>query len=321
MSAGTITPLLVELRSALAAGAPAALALAEAFRRPTTALPELAEPARALGLGVPLERVVGQLPDGTGPAGVLLRALAVADRAGAGAAEAVAQTEDAVAEERELQRQLQVRTAQARGSLRVLTLAPPAVVGFFLLLQPQALSFYATPAGRVTGLLAVGLVLAARAWARRIVAAVPGAAAKADPLGQAHGGAAEVAELLAVALRGGLPPAGAVRLVADLGPPAGRAPLDAAQRALAAGMGLEAAFAGTALDALGGLLEAPLRWGARAESVLRAYAAGLRADRRAALAEAAERAELRLVFPTTLLTLPAFLLAVVPPLVWTGFRP
>jgi hypothetical protein len=34
--------------------------------------------------------------------------------------------------------------------------------------------------------------------------------------------------------------------------------------------------------------------------------------------EAAAKVELRLVFPTTLLTLPAFVLGVVPPLLWTA---
>lgn len=318
---GSLTPLLVELRSAIAAGAPPGMALEMACGRPSAGLPELHDAARALALGVPLAQVARELPPETGPAGLLVRALAVAESSGAGAAEAVAQTEAAVAEERELQRLLQVRTAQARGSLRVLTLAPPGVVAFFVLLQPDALRFYATGAGRVTAAAAVGLTLVAHRWARRIVHAVPRAAAAADPLGQAEGGGAEVAELLAVALRGGLPPVAAVRLVGDVGPPAGRTPLLAAERALSAGLPLEAAFAGTPLRTLGALLEAPLRWGARAEAVLRAYSAGLRADRRAALAEAAERAQLRLVFPTTLLTLPSFLLAVVPPLVWTGLQP
>jgi hypothetical protein len=52
---------------------------------------------------------------------------------------------------------------------------------------------------------------------------------------------------------------------------------------------------------------------------LRGLARDLRAERLTAAEEAAERTQLLLVFPTTLLTLPAFALAVVPPLVWLGF--
>ena len=45
----------------------------------------------------------------------------------------------------------------------------------------------------------------------------------------------------------------------------------------------------------------------------------LRAHERGVAEAAAERVQLALVFPTTLLTLPAFVLPLVPPLVWTAF--
>jgi len=77
------------------------------------------------------------------------------------------------------------------------------------------------------------------------------------------------------------------------------------------------AFAGTSLQTLGETLAAAQRWGAPADVTLRRLTADLRAARRAAAEQAAERLQLALVFPTTLLTLPAFVLGIVPPLLWT----
>ncbi|HUH06873.1 MAG TPA: type II secretion system F family protein, partial [Egibacteraceae bacterium] len=77
-------------------------------------------------------------------------------------------------------------------------------------------------------------------------------------------------------------------------------------------------LAGTGLARLGEALAASERWGAPSAPALRQLAEELRADRRAAAEAAAERAQIALIFPTTLLTLPAFVLAVVPPLLWTA---
>lgn len=133
------------------------------------------------------------------------------------------------------------------------------------------------------------------------------------------GGTAELTELIALAAAAGLSLPAAVRLVAELGPPAGRAPLARAARLLQSGQSPTQAFAGSPLTVLGELLGAAERFGAPAGPVLRDYAAELRAQRRVAAEEAAERTQLALVFPTTLLILPGFALAVVPPLVWMGF--
>jgi hypothetical protein len=133
------------------------------------------------------------------------------------------------------------------------------------------------------------------------------------------GGTPETAELLAIALGAGLPPVAALTEVAALGPPAARRGLADAARRLHGGWPLAEAFEGTDLDAVGAALAATARWGAPAEPALRRLAAEVRADRRAAGEAAAERAQLALLFPTTLLTLPAFVLAVVPPVLWTAF--
>lgn len=134
------------------------------------------------------------------------------------------------------------------------------------------------------------------------------------------------------------PPYGALELVAllrmlvaaDLGLQAALehlalvtpAPLDdelhAIGRELRAGTDTERAFAGAGLDELGAVLAATERWGVAPEAPLALLGDAIRARQRAAAETAAERVQLALVFPTTLLTLPAFVIAVVPPLVWTA---
>lgn len=314
-----VLPLLVELRAALAGGVAPATALLEACRR-RTPTPALERAARGLLLGGSLGSVAADLPDDEPLAGLLVRSLALAERAGTGALDAVSQAEAVVRDEQELARRLAVRTARARGSLRVLAAVPLGAVGILLLVDPAAVAFYGRPAGRVSGGLALLLALLARRWASRIVASVPSRAAAADPLGSVAGGAAETAELVAIGLAAGLSVEEVLDGLTRFGPPAARPVLARACRRLAAGWPLDEALGDGPLASVGQALDAARRWGSPAEPGLRALAASLRADRRAAADEAAEHAELRLVFPTTLLTLPSFLLAVVPPLVWSGVR-
>jgi len=89
-------------------------------------------------------------------------------------------------------------------------------------------------------------------------------------------------------------------------------------RRLRSGGGLAEAFAGTGLAEVGAVLEITERWGVTAAGPLQLLIDSIRARQRGAAETAAERVQLALVFPTTLLTLPAFVLAVVPPLVWTA---
>jgi hypothetical protein len=89
-------------------------------------------------------------------------------------------------------------------------------------------------------------------------------------------------------------------------------------RRLRSGCGVADAFAGTGLAEVGAVLEITERWGVTATGPLRLLIDSIRARQRGAAETAAERVQLALVFPTTLLTLPAFVLAVVPPLVWTA---
>jgi Flp pilus assembly protein TadB len=89
-------------------------------------------------------------------------------------------------------------------------------------------------------------------------------------------------------------------------------------RRLRSGCGIAEAFAGTGFGEVGAVLEITERWGVTATGPLRLLTESIRARQRGAAETAAERVQLALVFPTTLLTLPAFVLAVVPPLVWTA---
>lgn len=378
--------LLAEVRAALSAGAsPSAALLAAADQArlagkdtPPTGRKDgradLQGIANAVRAGRPLADAAASVDSGDPATDLLVRALGVAERTGAGSALAVDQALGAARDEAGTARLLRARTAQARGTAVILTLLP--VVTWLLLvgLDRGTLAFYTTPAGVLTGLAAVTLAAAGQWWARRLIRAAGRAAAVADPLAparprpalqragvlgvvalavvglglgpgpgmvaasavavivgrrrpaggspdgvEAAGGAAEAVELVAVALAAGLSPYGAVTVAGQLAPAMARPVLMTGARRMRTGWAAGEAFAGTGLAALGSALDVSARWGAPAEDALRGLAADLRAERRAAVEQAAERTQLSLVFPTTLLTLPAFVLGLVPPLLWSAF--
>jgi hypothetical protein len=146
------------------------------------------------------------------------------------------------------------------------------------------------------------------------------AAARRREVASTGGGGAETVSLLAVALGAGMALPTAFAEVAAVAPTAAQPLLQSAARRLAGGWRCDEALAGTPLAPVGATLAATQRWGAPAVPALRALADDLRADRRAAVEAAAERLQLTLIFPTTLLTLPAFVLGVVPPLLWVTVR-
>lgn len=393
-ASATLDPaLLAEVRAALSAGAsPSAALLAAADQarpagsdtRPTDSdTPPTGREGGRAGLhgiantvraGRPLADAAASVDTGDPAADLLVRALGVAERTGAGSALAVDQALEAARDEAATARLLRARTAQARGTAVILTLLPLVTWLLLVGLDRGTLAFYATPAGVLTGSAAVTLAAAGQWWARRLIRAAGRAAAAADPLAPARarpalgragmlgvatfavvgvglgpapgvvaassvaaivgrrrssggsvgalgeaGGAAETVELVAVALAAGLSPYGAVAVASELAPAKARPVLVAGARRMRTGWGAGDAFAGTGLAALGSALAVSARWGAPAEDALRGLATDLRAERRAAVEQAAERTQLSLVFPTTLLTLPAFVLGVVPPLLWTAF--
>lgn len=379
--AGVATAELTAIRAALTAGATPAAALGEVSASAPDDGGPLAAAAQAARMGVPLAEVVDRAP-GDGATRLLIRALALAERAGVGGAGAVDQVIAAVRERDAVDRLLRVRTAQARVSARVLVLVPVLAWALLAAVDPRALAFYATVWGTASGALALGLLAGGWAWSRRlvrrassaweradplapqpgpsrpwrgVVVAVPAAVAgfvltgpltaaiagaalgwaasrpvrRADPAageagtgeagGGVDGGAAEACELVAVGLDAGLGPARAVELCADLAPPAARRHLARAGRRLAGGWPASDAFADGPLAPLGDVLAAGERWGAPSAEPVRRLAADLREDRRAVAEESIERVQVLLVFPTTILTLPAFVAGVVPPVLWSAF--
>ncbi|QBI19388.1 hypothetical protein ER308_07385 [Egibacter rhizosphaerae] len=363
---------LTAVRAALAAGAAPAAALAEATTSPGSggqvALSGAASSAR---LGVPLAEAAERVP-GDGAARLLVRALAVAERAGVGGVAAVDQVLGAVRDRSQLDRLLRVRTAQARVSARVLVLVPLGAWVLLTGLDPGSLGFYATPLGALAGVAAAALLATGWAWSARLVRRAATAGERADPLAppvgrsrwgrgvafatpvafagaalvgpltglaagvgvawgasrpvradtpgaRVGGGTAEACELVAIGLDAGLDPAGALDLTSDLVPPAAGPPLARAARRLRAGWSPAEAFEGGPLAPLGAVLDVGHRWGAGTAEPVRRLAADLRDERRAAAEEAVERVQVTLVFPTTLFTLPAFVLGVVPPVLWTAF--
>ena len=173
--------------------------------------------------------------------------------------------------------------------------------------------------GAVAGLLLAAPLGLGAALPGAAVVTVVAARRRERPRGSA-GGAAETVSLLAVALGAGMGPATAFTEVAAVAPAAAQPLLRSAGRRLAGGWRCEEVLAGTPLAPVGATLAATQRWGAPAVPALRALADDLRAERRAAVEAAAERLQLTLIFPTTLLTLPAFVLGVVPPLLWVTVR-
>jgi Flp pilus assembly protein TadB len=353
-----------ELQAALEAGAAPSQALTA-----VAADSVLAAVARELRLGRSLGDAARTVQTGHPAADLLVRALAVAELTGAGAAQATEQALAAVRDEASLHRLIEVRTSQARGAAIILAALPPVAWVLFVAVDRATLRFYLTAGGALSGLLAVALGASAWWWMRRLVTKAAGEALTADPLavaapprdwtraaalavavlivgaltvglglavvaaiavaavslrrpamartGNQSGGAAEAVELLAVAVSAGLPTGAALAAVAPFAPPAARSALSAAARRVRSGWDVDTALDGTGLAALGAALGAAARWGAPAEPALRRLADDLRAQRRTATEVAAEQLQLRLVFPTTLLTLPAFIVGVVPPLLWS----
>lgn len=171
----------------------------------------------------------------------------------------------------------------------------------------------------------VALPLAITLWwvahplpAMVVAGAVAARAGRSQPASPPPCQAVEVIQLLRMVLAAETGVAVAFEHVADVV----GAPVDARLRAIASrlrsGCEVADAFTGTGLTEIGAVLEITERWGVAATAPLHLLIESVRARQRGAAETAAERVQLALVFPTTLLTLPAFVLAIVPPLVWTA---
>ncbi len=306
----TPTTLLL-VRTALSAGAAPADAV-QVLAAPNRGLADVAAALRA-GRGLP--SLVASA-DGDPAEGALLRALAVAEVTGAGAGAAVDGLVEAVAAGVRLQRVVQARTADARLTARLLLALPPGGLMVIAVLDRGARTFLAGPAGLVVGGVALLAMAGAVVWMRALLARVAGAPGRADPLAPDAGTAsptAEALDLLAIALSAGLDLAEALALLGRLGPPSVRPACEAAARSLRAGRPVAAALP-AGLGELAAVLDVATRWGAPAGPAVRHLAHDLRERAHLAAEAAAERLATQLVFPTTLLLVPAFGLLVVAPL-------
>ncbi len=363
MSGDVSTTDLLRVRAALSVG----MAPTEALRTATAA--ELATIARVVGLGQSLTTAARAAADASAlGAGPLLRALALAERCGHGALDAVdlalRNRLDAVIDEQ----RIRARSAQASGTARMLTLLPVVAWTLLIAVDPSALRFYTTPFGWACAAVTATFGMTAHVWSKRLVRRASHAGRRADPLNvttevfdrgralvvatpvliagsvvahPAVGAAAaaavgawagrppapseplpctavELVELLRMLLSAGTPLPAALGHLADVTAEPVDARLRAVGQRLRAGTDVERAFAGTGLTEVGAVLAITERWGVAAAPSLQLLGEALRARQRAAAETAAEHVQLALVFPTTLLTLPAFVVAVVPPLVWTA---
>jgi hypothetical protein len=229
------------------------------------------------------------------------------------AVDAAADAEDDATRAR---RAVDVSTAQARTVARGLTLAPlllvPAVGG---LAGVDTLAFYASGGGR--GVLGAGLALLAAGGglARLLIRRASRPSRDAD--------LEEVAELVAVALTGGVGAAAALREVAAVMP-------GEAERLRRLALDIDLGIRRTPTSRVAGrreplpllrvreVLATASELGAPAAPTLRRLARDLRAAELARVMAAAERLPAQLTVPTTLLLLPATLLLVGAPLVASG---
>ncbi|MFN2556204.1 MAG: hypothetical protein ABR592_04920 [Nitriliruptorales bacterium] len=296
-------------------------------------------------VGAPLPASRTRLP------GRATRALQLASAVGAPGVPALDAAVAAFDDGNRRERALGVATAQARAVAMGLSALPPlAVFGLGSLLDEPLWRFYLTPSGAIVG--AVGLALAATGAAgalglvrraRRATAPLPPLAAAAltaipvallasplvgllaavtmavvrrmrrlepPPTPEAD----EIADLTATAMCGGLPPAGALRAVAEVLP----AHATELRRGALSLELLAAVELPPGLDRVGRVLTDVTRWGAPAEPALRRIAADLRAAELQRALAAAERLPALLAFPTALCLLPACLLLVGAPLLAEG---
>lgn len=354
---------LLRIRAALSAGLTPSEALSAVTEGPLVSV------TRQLRVGRSIHdlAVSGSVRDATGAR--VLRALAVAERCGTAAVDALDLVLETARDTTAVQRLLVVKTAQARGTAKILALIPLVGWALLVLIDPRALRFYTTAMGWITGGAAIALGLIGRSWSGRLVERAAGAARRSDPLVGEPAGfqpvraltvalpvvvimsiafgiplalalglavvgitgrsratpgpepagctTADVIALLGMTLGAGTALDAALEQVAAVTEGPAQAHLRTAARRLRSGWTIEAAFEG-GFGELGSVLAVTECWGVSAAEPMSLLIDDLRSRQRAASEEAAERVQLSLVFPTTLLTLPAFVLAVVPPLLWTA---
>jgi Flp pilus assembly protein TadB len=250
--------------------------------------------------------VVGVPPDLRRLPDRAARAIDTARVVGSPVVEAIDAAIEAESDTRRRERAIEVATAQARSVAAGLALLPlVAVPGVGALIGEPLWRFYLTPVGGMVAI--VGLATAGLG-----VAIAHGLIARAERA--VCPGADEIADLVAIGLNGGLPPAAALRAAADCLPDH-RGELRRAALALELGTRHDAP---PEIDRIVDCLTEAGRFGAPAAPAMRRIGREMREASMHRALTAAERLPARLTFPTALFLMPAAVLLVGAPLIALG---
>ena len=300
--------LVEQLSSVIASGA----SIRQGWAALARTLPDgdLRDLARASAAGADPSRAAGGRLRGTPTAASLGAALSVCERTGAPAAVMLQHLAEALRDLHDAAQARRSAFAGPRSTARILLVLPLAGLGLGMLLGGDPLRLLvATASGRLLGVTGLALTALGWWWMRRLLRS-------ADPPHRSAVDPSVVLELIAGALESGLPLSRALAAVCTALPGGeDAASLRAVSSALAAGVPARVAVAAlpAQLDALGRSATLAEETGADLARVLRSAARDARRGRaRDAEVRAAELA-VRLVLPTGVALLPAFVaLGIVP---------
>lgn len=314
---------LVMIRAALHTGAGPALSIIRAaeFAKTGSALQHL---ATRLISGETLSEIA-QASLQADTTGRVIRVLAMADRCGSAAGPVVDEVISVIRQAERMAANVRAKQAEARVTATILIALPLIGLVIAVMSGEGAREFLTSTLG--LSVLAIAAVLMALAawWMAYLARGVARAARAVDPLvgrnGKQADPTAELIDLLALAMGAGMGPAQAFFAVAALTPNPQRDLSAKAARSWHMGHDPIEAMP-DALHDVGLILAASSTWGAPVVPALRMQAEDLRARANEAALEAAEGLSARLVLPTTLLLMPAFMLVMTTPVlvpVFTSF--
>jgi tight adherence protein B len=271
---------------------------------------DLRDLARASAAGADPRRAAGGRLQGSEMVGSLGAALAVCERTGAPTAGMLQHLAEALRDLHDASQARRSAFAGPRSTARILLVLPLAGLGLGMLLGGDPLRLLlASPAGNLLGIVGVVLTAAGWWWMHRMIR-------RADPPRGHRVDPSVVLELIAGALESGLPLARSVDAVGDA-LPGGVVATSLDRLASALSAGVPAVLATRALppelDALGRSAVLAEGTGADLARVLRSAARDARRGRARDAEVLAAQLAVRLVLPTGLTLLPAFVaLGIIP---------
>lgn len=305
----------VMVRAALHGGSGPVVALiqAAAFAPTQSALNVI---ATRLVSGQTLSEVAAVFPEAD-TTGRVMRVLAMADHCGMSAGPVLDEVINGIRQAERMAATVRAKQAEAKVTAVILVCLPIAGLMMAVMSGDQARAFLASVPGIIMIAIALTMMVLAGLWMRYLALGVQRAARAVDPLVTKRGTqadpTAELIDLLALAMGAGMGPAQAFAAVSRLiASPQADACLHAARSWHVADDPSTAMP--DALHDVGQILAASIAWGAPVVAALRMQAEDLRSRANEAALEAAEGLSARLVLPTTLLLMPAFLLVMVVPI-------